>query len=69
MKEDRDKHLWVRKQNPRKDIRFVFGNSKNKIAKGSNTTYASWCKKNGFLYADKRIPWGWLIELGLMEKV
>ncbi len=54
--EDRKKHLKVREQNPKLDIRFVFSNSRNKIRKGSKTTYAMWCEKNNFLYADKRIP-------------
>lgn len=54
--DDRKKHLKVREQNPKLDIRFVFSNSRNKIRKGSKTTYAMWCEKNNFLYADKRIP-------------
>ena len=54
--DDRKKHLKVREQNPDLDIRFVFSNSRNKIRKGSKTTYAMWCEKNNFLYADKRIP-------------
>jgi hypothetical protein len=58
--DDRKKHLKVREQNPDLDIRFVFSNSKNKIRKGSKTTYAMWCEKNNFLYADKRIPDEWI---------
>ena len=57
---DRKKHLLVKSQNPELDIRFVFQNSKNKIRKGSPTTYADWCNKHGFLYADKTIPQEWL---------
>lgn len=30
---DRKKHLLVKEQNPELDIRFVFGNSKNRIHK------------------------------------
>jgi hypothetical protein len=59
---DRKKHLLIKKQHPRIDIRFVFSNSKAKIAKGSFTTYAEWCKANGFLYADKLIPQEWIDE-------
>ena len=59
---DRQKHLWVQKQYPDLDIRFVFSNSKQKIRKGSKTTYAMWCEKNGFLYADREIPQAWLKE-------
>jgi len=57
---DRKKHLLVKKQHPKLDIRFVFSNSKAKINKGSKTTYAMGCEKNGFQYADKLIPKEWL---------
>ena len=50
----------VKEQHPKVDIRFVFSNSKNKISKISKTTYAMWCKKYGFKYADKHIPKEWL---------
>ena len=59
---DRKKHLLVKAQNPELDIRFVFSNSKNKISKNSKTTYADWCEKNGFKYADKFIPEEWFLE-------
>jgi len=58
--EDRKKHVLIRKQHPELDIRFVFQNSKNKIRKGSPTTYGDWCVKHGFMYADKTIPQEWL---------
>lgn len=57
---DRKKHLLVQKQHPEYDIRFVFSNSKAKLSKGSKTTYADWCQKHGFQYADKHIPEEWL---------
>lgn len=60
---DRQKHLLVKKQHPDKDIRFVFSRSKTKISKQSKTTYADWCEKNGFLYADLTIPDEWLKEV------
>jgi len=60
--EDRKKHLLIKQQNSNLDIRFVFQNSKGKIRKGSKTTYADWCNKHGFLYADKQIPMEWLKE-------
>ena len=56
---DRQKHLIIKQQCPDLDIRFVFQNSKGKIRKGSKTTYADWCIKYGFLYADKDIPSEW----------
>jgi hypothetical protein len=57
---DRKKHLLIKSQHPFIDIRFVFSNSKQKISKGSKTTYADWCDKFGFKYADKQIPEDWL---------
>jgi hypothetical protein len=57
---DRQKHLLIKAQQPELDIRFVFSNSKAKISKGSKTTYADWCDKHGFIYADKEIPKEWL---------
>jgi hypothetical protein len=58
---DRKKHLLVKEQYPDLDIRFVFGNSKNKLNKNSKTTYADWCAKNNIKYADKTIPRDWVI--------
>ena len=59
---DRQKHILVRKHNPTLDIRFVFSNSNARISKTSRTTYAAWCIKNNFKYADKEIPQEWLDE-------
>ena len=59
---DRRKHLRIKAQYPKLDIRFVFTNSKSKINKGSKTSYADWCERHGFLYADKVIPDEWLKE-------
>lgn len=59
---DRKKHLLIKAQHPELDIRFVFSNSRNKINKGSKTTYADWCTKHGFKFADKTIPEEWFSE-------
>lgn len=59
---DRMKHLMVKKHNPELDIRFVFSNSNARISKASKTTYAMWCRKNGYKFADKTIPEEWLNE-------
>ena len=58
--EDRKKHLLIKQQHPELDIRFLFQNSKTKISKSSKTTYADWCIKYGFQFADKVIPEDWL---------
>ena len=62
--EDRHKHIEVRKQHPELDIRFVFSNAKSKLYKGAKTTYAQWCEKQGFLWANRVIPEEWLEEKG-----
>nr|WMM95260.1 endodeoxyribonuclease I [Methylophilales phage MEP432] len=59
---DRQKMKLVKEQHPDKDIRFIFSNSKSRISKKSKTTYAMWCDKYGFKWADKHIPKEWLNE-------
>jgi hypothetical protein len=59
---DRQKHLMVRDCHPDLDIRFVFSSSRRRIGKKSTTTYADWCRRHGFQYADKMIPQAWLKE-------
>jgi hypothetical protein len=59
---DRQKHLLIRDQQPDLDIRFVFSRSAAKISKTSKTTYADWCQKNGFRFADRLIPQAWIEE-------
>lgn len=61
---DRKKHLLLQSQRPELDIRFVFSNSSAKINKGSHTSYADWCNKYGFIFADKLIPESWVSEKG-----
>jgi len=59
-KEERRKHLAIKAQHPTLDIRFVFQNSKTKLSKAKGSlTYAKWCERHGFLYADKIIPPEW----------
>ena len=58
--DDRKKHVLIKAQHPELDIRFLFQNSKTKISKASKTTYADWCIKHGFQFADKTIPTEWL---------
>jgi len=59
---DRKKHLLVKEQYPKLDIRFIFGNENNRLYKGSKTKYSDWCKKHGFKYANRIIPKKWLTE-------
>ena len=57
--EDRRKHLAIKEQHPELDIRFVFMNARNKIYRGSKTTYADWCTRHKFQWAEKNIPSEW----------
>jgi len=59
---DRTKHLLIKEQHPDLDIRFVFGNSNQRLSKTSSTTYGGWCERHGFLYADGLIPVEWTKE-------
>ena len=61
---DRKKHLAIKKQHPKLDIRFVFENSKRKLSKGAKTRYYQWCNKYDFDYYDRIIPEEWLKEKG-----
>ena len=60
---DRTKHLLVQEQHPDIDLRFVFTNSRQKLYKGSSTTYGRWCDKHGFTYAERSVPDSWLREI------
>lgn len=60
--EDRKKHLLIQAQHPELDIRFVFSRSASKLYKGAKTTYADWCTKYNFKFADKLIPEEWINE-------
>lgn len=59
---DRQKHLLVKAQHPDLDIRFLFSNSRTRISKQSQTTYAAWCQSKGFTFADRVVPQSWLDE-------
>ena len=57
---DRVKHLLIKEQYPDLDIRFVFVNADNKISRTSKTTYANWCDRHKFLWAESLVPMEWL---------
>jgi hypothetical protein len=56
----------IKEQYPDLDIRLLFQNSKNKIRKGSKTTYGDKATKLGYIWADfipnVGIPSNWLEE-------
>lgn len=60
--DDRKKHLFIKAELPHVDIRFVFQRANSPIRKGSKTTYADWCQKHGFRWAEKWIPQEWIDE-------
>lgn len=50
------------RQNPDRDIRYVFESSRKTITSKSRTTYADVCQKESILYSDLVIPQEWLDE-------
>lgn len=59
-KADRVKLLLVKKQYPDIDLRLLFMNCRNKIYRGSKTTYAMWATRYNFQWAEGSIPSEWL---------
>lgn len=60
---DRAKHLYVREQHPKLDIRLVFMAPNNKLYKGSKTTYSDWCDKHNIKWCKgPEVPKEWLKE-------
>jgi hypothetical protein len=57
---DRSKMIKVKRLNPDADIRIVFQRAGNKLNKNSSTTYAQWSEKNGFPWAELKVPHSWL---------
>ena len=56
--------LAFREQHPEIEIRFIFGNSNNRLYRGSKTTYKEWADRHGFKWADIRegLPTDWWKE-------
>lgn len=59
-KGDRVKMQLIKEQFPDHDIRIVFQNARNKIYKGSKTTYGAWADRHGFIWAEGSVPEEWL---------
>ena len=62
--DDRRKHLAVKAQHPKLDIRFVFTSSKRTLSICAKSTYGQWCNKHGIKFNDRIIPEDWLYEKG-----
>lgn len=60
--EDRQKWHLLHEQHPSISFRLVFSNQNARLYKGSPTSYADYCEKHGFTYANKVIPQEWLEE-------
>jgi len=58
-KHETAKMVWVKKQHPELDIRFVFMNADTKV-NGLKSTHAQWADRHGFPWASERIPDEWL---------
>ena len=52
---DQKKHVWIKRQHPNTDIRFVFTNADKWYRKDvKHMTYGKWCDKMGFKYCNYR---------------
>lgn len=60
---DRKKLMMIRDQHPTLDLRLVFVNSLSRVVKGGKATYGDWCRRMGFIFADKSIPQSWITEV------
>ncbi|OYV33229.1 MAG: hypothetical protein B7Z80_24715 [Rhodospirillales bacterium 20-64-7] len=60
-RESKRKMVAVKKQHPELDIRFLFMQGDKKIP-GSKQTHGEWARKNGFPWAEGRIPNEWFEE-------
>jgi len=60
--EDRQKWHLLHEQHPEIDFRLVFSNQNARLYKRSPTTYAAYCDRHNFTYANKVIPQEWLDE-------
>lgn len=59
---DRSKYIRIKASHPNIDLRFVFDRATNKLNPASQTTYAQWAEKHGFLWCEKIIPPNWIKE-------
>lgn len=50
--EERDKFLWIKEAYPNMPLIILFMRAKNKIRKGSPTSYGDWATKHGFEWYD-----------------
>ena len=58
-RESKAKMIAVKRQHPDIDIRFVFMSGDKKVP-GTKQTHAQWAERNGFLWAEGRVPEEWL---------
>lgn len=60
-RESKAKMLAVKRQNPEIEIRMVFMDADKKIPR-TKQTHGQWAERNGFKYANGKIPQEWLDE-------
>lgn len=60
-RESKRKMVAVKEAYPELDIRFIFV-SINKKCKGTKQTHGEWARRNGFPFAENKIPQEWLDE-------
>lgn len=58
-RESKRKMIAIRKQYPDLDIRFLFMDANKKVP-GTKQTHGQWADRNGFKWAEGRIPEEWV---------
>lgn len=60
-REAKRKMLAVRRQYPDLDLRFLFMDAKKKVP-GTKQSHSQWAERNGYKWAEGKIPEEWLTE-------
>ena len=62
--EDRRRLVELKRKHPDLDLRLVFQRAKTRISKARGaSTYAQWAERNGFPWAEGRVPEEWIEEV------
>jgi hypothetical protein len=57
---DRTKMRRVKDAHPHLDIRILLARPHQRLSRKSKTTYAMWCERHGFPWAEGSVPKDWL---------
>lgn len=60
-RKDREKILLIKERYPKIKIFLAFMNARQKIYKGSKTTYGDWCDKHGIEWSHGGVKKSWVV--------